>query len=89
MLDEDDELENMLADIEDVTAGRIVDMAHAELMMPLTDACSELENELESFYKTTERNSIINNMTVDELRQFIASLNSMTKNIRNIKGSAR
>lgn len=89
MLDEDDELENMLADIEDVTAGRIVDMAHAELMIPLTDACSELENELESFYKTTERNSIINNMTVDELRQFIASLNSMTKNIRNIKGSAR
>jgi len=89
MLDDDDELENVLADIEDVTAGRIVDMAHAELMMPLTEACSELENELESFYKTTERNSIINNMTVDELRQFITSLNSMTKNIRDIKGSAR
>jgi len=88
-MDDDDELENILADIEDVTAGRIVDMAHAELMMPLTDACSELENELESFYKTTERNAIINNMTVDELRQFIASLNSMTKNIRNIKRSAR
>lgn len=88
-MDEDDELEDYLSYIEDVSAGRIVDMAHAELMMPLTDACSELENELESFYNTTERNSIINNMTVDELRQFISSLNSMTKNVRDIKGSAR
>lgn len=85
----DDELEKCLADIEDVVNGHIIDMEHAELMEPLTEACTDLENELEIFYTTNERNAIINNMTVDELRQFIASLNSMTKNIRNIKGSAR
>lgn len=85
----DDELENYLADIEDVVNGHIINMEHAELMEPLTEACMDLENELEIFYTTNERNAIINNMTVDELRQFIASLNSMTKNIRNIKGSAR
>ena len=85
----DDELENYLADIEDVVNGHIINMEHAELMEPLTEACTDLENELEIFYTTNERNAIINNMTVDELRQFIASLNSMTKNIQNIKRSAR
>lgn len=88
-MDEDDELENILADIEDVTAGRIIDMAHAELITPLTDACAELKNELDAFYTTTECNAIVNKMTVDEIREFIASLNSMIKIIRDIKGSAR
>lgn len=49
-MDEDDqELENFLADIEDVAAGRIIDMAHADLMMPLTEACTDLESELETW----------------------------------------
>lgn len=74
---------------EDVDSGAIVDMEHALLMEPLTKACVSLENELDVFYTTSARNAIINNMTVDELRQFITSLNSMIKNIRDIKGSAR
>lgn len=61
----DDELDDCLFDVEDVASGRIIDMAHAELMTPLTDACADLETELETFYKTTARNAVINKMTVD------------------------
>ena len=88
-MDEDEELENVLADIEDVAAGRIIDMAHADLMMPLTEACTDLESELETFYETTARNAIINRMTVDELNKLIASMKSMTDSIRALKKSAK
>ena len=85
----DDEIENVLADVEDVVAGRIIDMEHAELMIPLTDACADLETELETFYETTARNAIINRMTVDELNKLIASMKSMTDSIRALKKSAK
>ena len=48
-MDEDKELDDYLADIEDVVNGHIIDMFHAELMEPLTDSCAELENELQLF----------------------------------------
>lgn len=73
---------------EDVESGAIIDMEHALLMEPLTKACVFLENELDVFYTTSARNAIINKMSADELRQFITSLKSMTKNIRDIKRSA-
>jgi len=85
---DEDEIENVLADFEDVVAGRIVDMDHAELMTPLTDACADLETELETFYVTTTRNAVINRMTVDELNKLIASMKSMTDSIRALKKSA-
>lgn len=84
----DEKLENLLADIEDVAAGHIVDMKHAELMAPLTEACTDLENELETFYQTSARNAVINRMTVDELNKLIASMKSMTDSIRELKKSA-
>lgn len=87
-MDDEDEIENVLADVEDVVAGHIVDMEHAELMTPLTDACADLETELETFYETTARNAIINRMTVDELNKLIASMKSMTDSIRALKKSA-
>ena len=87
-MDDNDEIENVLADVEDVVAGLIVDMEHAELMTPLTDACADLETELETFYETTARNAIINRMTVDELNKLIASMKSMTDSIRELKKSA-
>ena len=87
-MDEDEELENVLADIEDVAAGRIIDMAHADLMMPLTEACTDLENELETFYQTSARNAVINRMSVNELNELIASMKSMTDSIRALKKSA-
>lgn len=87
-MDKDEELENCLADIENVVNGHIIDMAHAELMTPLTDACADLETELETFYQTTARNAVINKMTVDELNGLIASMKSMTDSIRALKKSA-
>jgi hypothetical protein len=84
----DDELENLLADIEDVASGRIIDQEHAELMEPLTEVVSELEDELQDFYMTSTRNAVVNNMSVDELQKFIATLKSMTDSIRRLKESA-
>ena len=84
-MDEDEELENVLADIEDVAAGRIIDMAHADLMMPLTEACIDLESELETFYRTSARNAVVNKMTVDELNELIELLRSTTDFIRKLK----
>lgn len=72
-----------------MVAGHIVDMEHAELMTPLTDACADLETKLETFYETTARNAIINRMTVDELNKLIASMKSMTDSIRALKKSAK
>ena len=88
-MDDNDEIENVLADVEDVVAGRIIDMAHAELMTPLTDACADLETELETFYKTTARNAVINRMSVDELNKLIASMKSMADSIRTLKKSTK
>lgn len=50
-MDDDDELDDCLSDVEDVINGRVIDMAHAELMMPLTEACADLETELDFFMK--------------------------------------
>jgi len=86
-MDDNDEIENVLADVEDVVAGRIIDMAHAELMTPLTDACADLESELETFYETSARNAIINRMMVDELNKLIESLMSTTDFIRKLKSA--
>jgi hypothetical protein len=83
----DGELENFLADVEDVVSGRIVDMEHAELMAPLTEACTDLENELETFYRTSSRNAVINKMMVDELNKLIESLKSTTDFIRKLKSA--
>ena len=78
----DDELEDYLADIEDVVNGRIVDMAHAELMESLTEACCDLENELEQFYSTDSRNAVVNKMTLDDLNSLIDSIKALTKTIK-------
>ena len=88
-MDDNDEIENILADIEDVTAGRIIDMEHAELMDPLADACADLRNELDVFDETEPRNAIINKMTVAELIELIASMKSMTDSIRALRTSAK
>ena len=77
-----DELENLLADIEDVASGRIIDQEHAELMEPLTEAVSELEDELQQFYETSTRNAIINKMTVDNLNSLIDSIKVLTQTIK-------
>jgi len=86
---DDDELEDILADVEDVANGVIVDAEHMELMEPLTEVVSELEDELQDFYTTSTRNAVINKMTVDELKKFIATLKSMTDSIRRLKESVR
>ena len=77
----DGELDNFLGDIEDVVNGHIIDMDHAELMEPLTDACSDLEDGLQVFYTNTKRNAIINRMSVAELMTLISSMKAMTKTI--------
>ena len=87
-MDDEDEIENVLADVEDVVAGHIVDMEHAELLTPLADACADLETELDAFNMTSSRNAIINKMTVAELQTLIASMKSMTDSIRELKKSA-
>jgi hypothetical protein len=87
-MDDEEEIENVLADVEDVVAGRIIDMEHAELMTPLTDACADLETELDAFNMTSSRNAIINRMTVAELQALIASMKSMADSIRVLKKSA-
>ena len=84
----DEELDDYLADIEDVSNGLIVDMEHAELMEPLTEVVSELEDELQDFYTTSTRNAVVNNMSVDELKKFIVSLRNMMDSIRKMKESA-
>lgn len=81
-------MDDYLADIEDVSNGLIVDMEHAELMEPLTEVVSELEDELQDFYTTSTRNAVVNNMSVDELKKFIVSLRNMTDPIRKMKESA-
>lgn len=62
-------MDDYLADIEDESNGLIVDMEHAELMEPLTEVVSELEDELQDFYMTSTRNAVINRMTVGELKK--------------------
>lgn len=84
----DEELEDFLADIEDVANGLIVDMEHMELMEPLTDAVSELEDELEKFYETRTRNAIINKMTVDDLNRLIDSIKYLTQTIKEYASRA-
>ena len=81
-MDEDKELDNYLADIEGVVNGHIIDMAHAELMEPLTDSCADLEGELQMFYMTEKRNAIINKMSVDELKSLIDAMKTLTHTIR-------
>lgn len=81
-------MDDYLADIEDVSNGLIVDMEHAELMEPLTEVVSELEDELQDFYTTSTRNAVVNNMSVDELKKFIVSLRNMMDSIRKMKESA-
>ena len=83
----DDELENFLADVEDVANGHVVDAEHMELMEPLTEVVSELEDELQTFYQTTTRNAIINKMSVTELEDLIRSLKSTTDSIRKLKSA--
>ena len=61
------ERETMLNDI--IETGVIVDAEHMELMEPLTEVASELEDELQDFYSTSTRNAVINKMTVDELKK--------------------
>lgn len=61
----------------DVESGAIVDMAHADLMEPLTEACGKLQDTLEVFFVTSRRNQIINKMSVDELNALIASITAM------------
>ena len=78
----DDELEDILADVEDVANGVIVYAEHMELMEPLTEVVSELEDELEQFYETETRNAIINKMTVDELNCLIDSIKALTLTIK-------
>lgn len=84
----DDELDDYLANIEDVANGLIVDMEHMELMEPLTDAVSELEDELEKFYETRTRNAIINKMTVDDLNRLIDSIKYLTQTIKEYASRA-
>lgn len=79
MDEEDQELEDFLADIEDVASGRIVDIEHARLMEPLTEACIDLENELDEFYTTSVRDAVINKMSVDDLQALIESLKSLRR----------
>lgn len=76
-----------LADAEDVAAGRIVDIEHARLMKPLTEACADLENELDEFYTTSVRDAVINKMSVEELQALIESLKSTTESIRRLKSA--
>ena len=77
-----EELDDYLADIEDVGNGHIIDMVHAELMEPLTESCADLENELQIFYMTEKRNAIINKMSVDELKSLIDAMKTLTHTIR-------
>ena len=76
-----------LADVEDVAAGRIVDIEHARLMEPLTEACVDLENELDEFYTTSVRDAVINKMSVEELQALIESLKSTTDTIKRLKSA--
>ena len=87
-MNEDEELETFLADIEDVVNDHIIDMDHAQLMEPLTEACSDLENGLQIFYTTTERNAIINRMSIAELKTLISSMKAMAKTIENFISKA-
>lgn len=66
-----------------MTNGLIVDMEHADLMEPLTNAVSELEDELEQFYETSTRNAIINKMTVGDLNRLIDSIKGLTQTIKD------
>ena len=78
MLDEDDELEDYLADIEDVVNGRIVDMDHAQYMYKVVDAVCELENSLEWIHSHDEAlRKAINTRSVDELDKMIGQINQM------------
>lgn len=84
----DNDLDGFLADVEDIANGVIVDAEHMELMEPLTEAVSELEDELQDFYTTSTRNAVINNMTVDELKKFIVTLKTVTDSIERMKDAA-
>lgn len=84
-MDEDDELEDYLADIEDVINGRIVDMDHAQYMYKVVDAVCELENSLEWIHHHDKSlRKAINTRTIDELDKMIEQINQMRTQIDSI-----
>ena len=79
---EDSELENYLADVEDVVSGRTVDMEHAKMMYSIVDALGELANSIDWVEDNDQafRNAV-NSRTIDELNQLIDEINQMRERI--------
>lgn len=83
-MEEDEELENYLADIEDVVNGRIVDMPHAEYMYKLIDAVSDLEDTLEWIHHNeNELRKAINKRSIKELDEMVDAIKQMSFKIES------
>lgn len=85
---EDSELENYLADIEDVVSGRTVDMDHAKVMYTIVDALGELANSIDWVENNDQAfREAVNSRSIDELNQMIDEINRMREQIDSYFGA--
>ncbi len=85
---EDSELENYLADIEDVVSGRTVDMDHAKVMYTIVDALGELANSIDWVENNDQAfRDAVNSRSIDELNQMIDEINRMREQIDSYFGA--
>jgi hypothetical protein len=84
LMKEDTDLENILADIEDVVNDRIVDMDHAKYVYKLIDAVCDLEDTLEWIHHNErELHQAINKRSIKELDEMIGAIKQMNSKIES------
>lgn len=85
---EDPEIENYLADIEDVMSGKTVDMPHAQMMYKVMDALDDLSNSIEQIERDEKAYyAAINARTIEELNHMIEKINLMREQIDSYFGA--
>lgn len=81
---DDDELEDYLADIEDVINGRTASMEHAKMIYDIVDAVGDLSESLDWVVcHDTALRAAINKRSIDELTKMVETIRQMQAQIDN------
>lgn len=79
---DDDDLEDYLADIEDVVNGRVASMEHAKVMYDMVDAIGDLSDSLDWIVcHDTELRAAVNKRSVEELARMVETIRRMQAQI--------
>lgn len=81
---DDDELEDYLADIEDVINGRTASMEHAKMIYDIVDAIGDLSESLDWVVcHDTKLRSAVNKRSIEELARMVETIRQMQAQIDN------